>query len=48
VIVFELAMDKGNTRDVFWLGCTSLTGKDQVEADNIYEQLAAREVFFCD
>lgn len=48
MIVFELSTDSGKTRDIFWLGCTSVVGKDKEETDNIYEQLTAREVFLCD
>lgn len=45
MIVFELDTDRGDTRDIIWLGCTSLTGSDRIEADNIYEQLVAHEIF---
>jgi hypothetical protein len=48
MIVFELNTDQGDTREITWLGCISLTSADKEEADNIYEQLTAREVFFCD
>lgn len=45
MIVFEAMTDQGDTREIMWLGCTSLTGADKNEADNIYEQLFAHEVF---
>lgn len=48
MVIFELAIDTGHTRDIFWLGSTSIVGNDKEEADNIYEQLTAREAFFCD
>lgn len=43
MIVFEFETDQGHTRDIFWLGTTSVTGADGSESDNIYEQLACEE-----
>jgi hypothetical protein len=45
MIVFELSTDQGDTREIFWLGCTEVTGVDKKETDNIYEQLVAHECF---
>jgi hypothetical protein len=46
MIIFELDTDDGDTRVIYWLGCTSITGADKKEADSICEQLMAQEVFF--
>lgn len=43
MIIFEFSTDAGDTRDICWLGMTSITAEDKPEADNIYEQLAAHE-----
>ena len=45
MIIFEIATDKGDTRDIFWLGTTHITSEDKEETDNIYEQLVAHETF---
>jgi hypothetical protein len=48
MIVFEFSTDGGDTRDIFWLGCTSVTSKDKEESDGIYEQIAAHEAHLDD
>jgi hypothetical protein len=44
MIIFEFDWEPGKDRNVWWLGRTSVTGKDAIEEDNIYEQIAAEEV----
>jgi len=54
MIIFELEDETHNSdgswkcRPIYWLGSTILTGSDENDADEIYEQLTAREVFLCD
>lgn len=42
MIVFEFELDNGDFREIWWLGCTSCTGEDKENSDEIYEQLEAQ------
>ena len=48
MIIFELDTDDGLAREIYWLGNTTLTEDEKTEADCIYEQLTAHEVFLDD
>lgn len=45
MIIFEFDVDRGETREISWLGTTSVTGADKAHKDEIYEQLTAHDSF---
>ena len=45
MIIFEFDIDCGHTRQIIWLGGTSVTGADKEHTDEIYEQIAAHEAY---
>ncbi len=46
MIILELSEDLGSRNQVvYWLGTTSVTGKDEEHTDEIYQQLDAELIF---
>lgn len=54
MIVFEFELETHGSdgilkkRPIFWLGSTSVTGKDEEHSDEIYEQINAHEAHLDD